>query len=118
MTGAERIELLQNVARVAPKEMWCVMRGREVIFRGLPDWEPYLELSDDMTDARGIITLLDAMEGAGWETSLASPSSEWSDCRFALTFTRVRDDYTDTEFGSTRAEAVARAFVQVFGGMA
>lgn len=128
MEENERLELLQAVAGCAPKEMnaefWCpepfltgvwVPRTEyaDVRFRGDFYKEPtYLALQDDVEDGSAIIAMLDAMEKAGWFPRIGNNAYRRYWCS-------VYDHNPNTprvqSQGGSRAEAVSRAFVAVFG---
>lgn len=142
MDNTERIALLRRVAEVAPKEMRATLLGHSwssiyvdgifnhsVTFQLISKWEAdggeptdsslaCLGLASDIEDAPACFAMLEAMEKAGYAIGLASftPGAKgyrvewWRDLRDA------RDNPERCEFGDTRAEAVARAFVRVFGG--
>jgi len=132
---SEKIELLKNVAEVAPKEMGArffqyydyVRRAKE------PAVEFYDPDSDeivccfgynDQRNGGGIIAMLDAMEKAGYMPSLTQTAAESDDERYEVEYAAFDDpcptcshrswEYTRHP-GKTRAEAVAKAFVAVFG---
>lgn len=129
MTNEERVELLRRVAEVAPKEMGAYFVGPDegldscrveaVGPRGfaldLHDWGSGM----DYHDAAAIIAMLDAMEKAGYAIGLVSftPGARWYRVEWWRDLRDARDNPGRCEFdGDTRAEAVARAFVRVFGG--
>lgn len=142
MTEQERIELLKQVADCAPKYMGADFVGpdrldnQRVEFHinrdgkycndsaslDLFDWGKYPE-SIDYQDAPAIIAMLDAMEKAGLTPALSITAADDA-YRYEVAYAQYgkRCDscgtygYTHLEFhGATRAEAVARAFVRVFG---
>lgn len=138
MTQEERIELLKRVAEVAPKEMGAVLiqsenpNGQAVKFsKESGQATGLLTLNgDDVFDAEAIIAMLDAMEEAGWWVELAGLAEMlegWKTGRigrgYSVTFVENHPTFTTDEgivvpipfIGKTRAEAVARAFVEVFG---
>jgi len=122
MTQEERIELLRKVAEVAPKEMRARMSndGDSVFFAEDPAW---LELCGiDSDDAQAIIAMLDAMEGLGFNVWVGRHVyCDNPETKHLATDGYCCDGYiigTGERFfaliGKTRAEAVARAFVEVF----
>lgn len=110
MTQEERIELLKRVAEVAPKEMGAkLISSQGVKFsRDNGQTTAVLTADDDMFDAEAIIAMLDAMEGVGYFPMLYG-NGESYECSNAL----YADNCIPTQ-NKTRAEAVARAFVDVF----
>lgn len=155
MTDADRIELLKEVARVAPKEMGAEFEpehtlvatyyndetydgfyteGPSITFRvrlknnDSSEHRLYLDESiDDNQDAAAVFAMLDAMEGARYATKLTShclvvvgPNAVTDGFTFSATeITDVKVTPRRFECSATsRAEAVARAFVQVFGVVA
>ena len=131
MTQEERIELLKQVAAVAPKEMGAKLISSEGVkfSRDNGQTTAVLTVDDDMFDAEAIIAMLDAMEEAGWWVELAGLAEMlegWKTGRidrgYSVTFVENHPTFTTDEgivvpipfIGKTRAEAVARAFVQMF----
>jgi hypothetical protein len=137
MTNEERIELLKAVAECAPKEMgarfWYVgpiMRASASTGDCMPnvvnfcgpgmddgDGPPQLGLQDDLCDASACFAMLDAMEKAGFNTANSFDQVQTPpvhDCT-AYKWPTPDDRQYHKSIGTTRAEAVARAFVQVFG---
>jgi hypothetical protein len=117
MNERERIELLKQVAECAPKE-WASPHGIDTWDRGVLRFdvpnEPgsvscYLRLMNDIHDAEAIIAMLDAMEQNGDYVSVYRVSGNQYYCSTSA------NDRVMTK-GATRAEAAAKAFVQVFGG--
>ena len=134
MTQEERIELLRQVAAVALKEMGARFYDPQgvLLFEGTKDISDLVRLTlngDDVFDAEAIIAMLDAMEEAGWWVELAGLAEMlegWKTGRidrgYSVTFVENHPTFTTDEgivvpipfIGKTRAEAVARAFVQMF----
>lgn len=131
MTETERIELLKEVARVAPKEMGAMYVDEpenvaRVVFVCVQyrfvdndDYHrmPLLLLEGDVLDAPAIIAMLDAMEKAGKATYIESAEDDGFVCGVGHyeVIKKVRTFCSESaEIGATRAEAVARAFVEVF----
>ena len=135
MTSKERIELLKKVAEVAPEE-WQAHENNDwewLTFwvptgeydRELPP-NPYIDicdlvLYDDMRSASAIIAMIDAIEKDGWTTNLHTgvycldPDEDWLDTEgFNFSVWKLNTEIDFNEFGDTRVEAVAKAFVQVF----
>lgn len=123
MTNEERIELLKEVARVAPKE-WeadhCTISGEPCVQFEALNYEVLRFSDNDIENAPAIIVMLDAMEEAGAAGELAPRpcgvvGGEYYYSIWPYPGSKVRKPYYDQEFdGKTRAEAVARAFVEVF----
>lgn len=104
MKEQERIELLKQVAECAPKEMRAELNewhGHSVQFSKPPAFG--LTLRNDHVDAYAIVAMLDAME------ALHAPVCLTWDGIYICSTLHHRGQ------GKTRAEAVARAFVKVFG---
>jgi len=136
MTDAERIKLLKEVARVAPEEMgavFCYVGALTRASASTGDYAPNavalasgqtLWLKNDIEDAPGCFALLDAMEGAGYEVTLKSSRSlTGSTIHYACWLLSLHNGrpvvigdgaYFGASLHPTRAEALARAFVQVF----
>lgn len=122
MDNTERIALLRKVAEVAPKEMEARFMPSAMcayFLVPLAEGKSYpvaLGLNGDVADARPIIAMLDAMEMAGHGVLLTRQTVKGLyECEVYL------DDSAEPEgrvrgLGPTRAIAVARAFVRVFGG--
>ena len=125
MTQEERIELLKRVAEVAPKEMGAkLISSQGVKFsRDNGQTTAVLTADDDMFDAEAIIAMLDAIEGAGHVVWLSQhiycedPEDNRLDVDgYECNGYRLRGESDNFDGkGNTRAEAVARAFVEVFG---
>lgn len=123
MTQEERIELLRKVAEVAPKEMKAeyAEAGKYsevecVLLMGCHESPLYLHLDPEYKDGEAIIAMLDAMEGAGWAAYAGSEADD-NGVRIPGYYCCCYDtnDCESLECkGETRAEAVARAFVEVF----
>lgn len=125
MTEAERVELLREVAECAPEGMGAE-KHHELIADGTCNSVHFvmksasLELISDLADARACFVMLDAMEAAGFLMALEAckppmiePEEDDSKtyiCHGGNWETGMVARYR----GSTRAEAVARAFVAVF----
>ena len=117
MDNTERIELLRKVAEVAPKEMgaqfregytsWHTHTPLSVVFMGN---YTCLGLANDIQDAAACFAMLEAMEEDSYCVLLGKEADASHRCWVGSK--EVGCNY----FGDTRAEAVARAFVRVFGG--
>lgn len=122
MTQEERIELLRKVAEVAPKEMGAKLISSEGVkfSRDNGQTTAVLTADDDMFDAEAIIAMLDAMEardleGLGPEVCVELTGSKGEyHCRRWVCPENDDSLATVNTQGDTRAEAVARAFVEVF----
>ena len=136
MNEQDRIELLKQVAECAPKEMNAEFSYRpnylhRVNFRIGFDDHGMMEMDDDdIIDATGIICMLNAMDfldtpfgpavlveviGSKHLSHDVEPSKAWV-CRRMVCPENDSVFTTAEGYGTTRAEAVARAFVKVFGG--
>lgn len=141
MSPEERTELLKKVAEVAPEE-WQAheVNDWEWLTFWVPTGEydrelppnPYIDicdlvLYDDMRSASAIIAMMDAMEKDGCSTTLKCWDDDINEDKFELEvypqgwITRCSCCGTSkirniTISGDTRAEVVAKAFVQVFSG--
>ena len=123
MTFEERIELLKAVAECAPKEMGALFHGTYVDFVGPGmddgDGPPQLGLQDDLCDASACFVLLDAIEKAfapAWVRVGHYPDIQppYNVCVYGED--KNGEGFRNSEgWGTTRAEAIARAFVAVFG---
>lgn len=134
LSEQDRIELLKAVVECAPKEMGaeysdrtydvgdisnpaCYLTGI-VSFTELPDGSPLCLVSQppySTLDGDACFAMLDAMEKVGYvpRIQLASEASyrcDWKHKDDTINFLML------SEKGSTRAEAVSKAFVAVFGG--
>ena len=127
MTQEERIELLRQVAAVALKEMGARFYDPQgvLLFEGTKDISDLVRLTlngDDVFDAEAIIAMLDAMEEAGHVVWLSQhiycedPEDDRLDVDgYECSGYRLRGESDNFDGkGETRAEAVARAFVEVF----
>jgi len=118
MTGHERIDLLKEVARVAPEDLCATFTDfAELVQFDAGRYISDLRLSNDFQDALPIIVMLDAMESKPHPNSrhrvgLITPTGGAYACDVWIEETGDRP-YGDFR-GSTRAEAVAKAFVAVF----
>lgn len=139
MTEQERIELLKAVAECAPKEMGAVYSDRTydvggisdpcylsgvVSFTELPEGSPLCLVEShpyDILDGPACFAMLDAMEKAGYYTLLGWASDVENhypvDGRYACQVINGKYDRVVEREGTTRVEAAARAFVQVFGSI-
>ena len=131
MTQEERIELLRQVSAVAPEEMGAVLiQSKKPNAQGVKfsnengQATGILTLNgDDVFDAEAIIAMLDAMEEAGHVVWLSQhiycedPEDDRLDVDgYECSGYRLRGESDNFDGkGETRAEAVARAFVEVFG---
>ena len=138
MTNEERIELLKEVARVAPKE-WdadhCTISGEPCVQFEALNYEVLRFSDNDIENAPAIMVMLDAMEEAGHFPELAPYKSMDADDGMNKIGAGMRRDagfryccclmdhnvpspepWEPLQIfnGNTRAEAVARAFVEVF----
>ena len=114
----DRIELLKEVATVAPEEMNARLRDGAIANYKVEMNGGTLYLDEKFKEGDAIIAMLDAMEKAGWIVQLDNHPSgvyrimAWRErdpgntC--AISVERVNTN------GKTRAEAVAKAFVAVF----
>ncbi len=115
MNEQERIELLKAVAECAPKEMDArLSQGILVKYKvDIHGANCTLYLDPSFKDGDAMLAMLDAMEKAGWFPRLGNNS-------YAHYWCSVYDHTPVTPKiqtkGTTRAEAVSRAFVAVFGG--
>ena len=112
MTNEERIELLKAVAECAPKEMKATFREEGtysetecVLFMGCEQSPLYLHLHPEWTDGEESFAMLDAMEKAGYKWELAP---YWLSGRYRCIAGGLYG------YGHSKAEAIARAFIQVF----
>lgn len=127
MNETERIELLRAVAECAPKEMKATFREKGtysetecVLFMGCEQSPLYLHLHPEWTDGEESFAMLDAMEKAGCNVALTS--SVYFDgvhhpgygCYVKRPWESFSMRPSQCHQGETRAEAIARAFVQVF----
>lgn len=125
MTQEERIELLKQVAEVAPEG--CRGEYRDLpyekvvlkIDRGDTERWIALELYDEYEDAEAIIAMLDAIqakEDKSWVRLGYYPDIAQSPYNVVVYYESPDGLFIrESEgFGATRAEAVARAFVEVF----
>ena len=126
MSNEERIELLKQVAEVAPKEMDARLYDGVVFFHGAahqtesrPWVVPAIFVTfDDYYSSTAIIAMLDAINNAGhgcsvstYRKDLNKPKEFSAKC---AVFLPLEGDRDFDGYGSTRAEAVAKSFVQVF----
>ena len=122
MTNDERIALLRRVAEVAPKEMGVELSEEngwvEIGWNQQARDAGHLTFDrDDQSNGTPIIAMLDAMEKAGWRCHLLGRYESFMGTAYLLDCCKRGDVLPIREtVGATRAEAVARAFVQVFGG--
>lgn len=121
MSEQERIELLKEVARVAPKEWQANLRDHEHLTLWAVDTQPkgyacHLNFDEpDSINGTAIIAMLDAMEKAGFEIHIATVSTGEGIVGYNVSASKFCILGSGVECtGTTRAEAVARAFVQVF----
>lgn len=141
MNEQERIELLKAVAECAPKEMGaeysdrtydvgdisnpaCYLTGI-VSFTELPDGSPLCLVSQppySTLDGDACFAMLDAMRDTGIQLEIrVYPQSACENRPCVIPYLdatgeRFLSPPDDHFFGDTIAEAVARAFVAVFGG--
>lgn len=121
MTNDERIALLRKVAEVAPKEMEpgfedCTNPKKAFAwFDGVAfDECVMLDLSgDDIEDAAAIIAMLNAMEKVLESGVVLTSGGGLLKGKYSVKFGGWDQALPMSD---TRAEAVARAFVRVFGG--
>ena len=127
MTQEERIELLRQVSAVAPEEMGAVLiQSKKPNAQGVKfsnengQATGILTLNgDDVFDAEAIIAMLDAIqakEDKSWVRLGYYPDIAQSPYNVVVYYESPDGLFIrESEgFGATRAEAVARAFVQVF----
>lgn len=136
MTNEERIELLKEVARVAPKELRATYTNcADLVQFDAGRYISDLRLIDDMLDAPASMVMLDAMEEAGHFPELAPYKSMDADdgmnkigagmrreAGFRYCCCLMDHNVPSPEpweplqifNGNTRTEAVSRAFVEVF----
>ena len=124
----DRIELLKEVARVAPKEMKARYFDLAHDYQGVAftsgDYEYVFTLDgDDESCGSQIIVMLDAMEKVGYDPTLYRTAADDDDQRYEVNYsytsktcpTCFNSDFIHRQhYGATRAEVVARAFVAVF----
>lgn len=119
MTELEHLELLLAVVRVAPKELCAGIDVEYCTAWFDVTWDPekpaQLRLDNDMIAAQACFAMLDAMEavvpeGEVWLSRFNSDYIVCGDTDAGLTLGITLGE------GATRAEAIARAFVAVFGG--
>lgn len=117
----ERIELLKAVADCAPEWMRATFSHGNVSLNGC-EYTPYCRANHpDEANGDFIIALLDAMEKEGWHVDLMNVPPVMAEpvgCRYYCNGRQNGGDNKQfsTPLRETRAEAVARAFVAVFGG--
>ena len=138
MTEQERIDLLKRVAACAPKELNARLYNEDAVrFESvMGDWQDVtLDAQGgdiDRYDAAGIIVMLDAMVEADWVQAvvLVTPSEQFGGKYRVVVRSRETTTHlmgfsdrgyqasvpvrSEIGLGNTRAEAVARAFVEVF----
>jgi hypothetical protein len=104
-------ELLEQVAKVAPEWMGAECKGPvlAVRFTGVTN-SPLIGSASDVSNGAAIIAMLDAMEQDGEKPYILPKNGDAYLCGLqGRTF--PKDGWAH---GKTRAEAVAKAFVQVF----
>ena len=128
MNNIDRIDILKEVARVAPKEMGAKYESGVVNFYGPGmddgDRPPQLGLEDDLCDASACFAMINAMEAVNACGELCPENHghyekfyEYRYCIWAYPglLEKDRRPWHDQEFyGKMRSEAIARAFIAVF----
>lgn len=116
MSTQERIELLKAVAECAPMEARYIEETTQYVMfflcrNPMRCCSLFLDDDGDFSNGQAIIAMLDAMEKAGWWVELSNIVGVGGyDCTVTVVGRMV------SLGGATRAEAVSKAFVAVFGG--
>lgn len=114
MSDQDTMELLGQVARVAPKEMWVELGHDCVCMLGKNAHLHELHLTEYSDDAGACFAMLDAIEEAGWLWILDNTGHSGTPTYRVTMINRLLDITPPTVFGSTRAEAITRAFISAF----